>query len=314
MTQLYSNGVKLDLGAAAFGELEDSSALLDDSEALLERINDNGYLYLRGFLDPADVLAAREEILLKYAIIGEVDTEYPLNDAVYSASNALFEINLRAFARSLRDGIAYQKVVLNERLLSLHERLQGGEVRAFDFRWPRLARPGEGCGVHCDGPYLTRGSKRIYSSWIPLGDVSKIEGGLMILENGPRHSELLQEYLSMDADRDHLEWLGEPRAVQEKFGTRWLTTDYKAGDVLCFGMNTVHAALDNHSPTKKCRLSSDSRYQLASDSLDKRWNGPDPEAHGRDKVFFPGLGSWNNRDFQDEWKTVDERGRIVLGS
>jgi hypothetical protein len=314
MTQLYSNGIKLEMGDSALGELEDSSGLLDDTKALQQQIKDNGYLFLRGFLDPAEVLAAREEILLKYAIIGEIDAEYPLDDAVYSATNALLDINLRAFALSLRDGMAYKSVVLNDQLLRLHKRLLGGEARAFDFRWPRLARPGEGCGVHCDGPYLTRGTKRIYSSWIPLGDIPKIEGGLMILENGPRHPKLLQKYLSMDADRDRLEWLGDPRAVQQKFHTRWLTTDYKAGDVLCFGMSTVHAALDNHSPTKKCRLSSDSRYQLASEPLDERWNGPQPEAHGPEKVFFPGLGSWNNRDFQDEWKTVDERGRIALDS
>ena len=97
-------------------------------------------------------------------------------------------------------------------------------------------------------------------------------------------------------------------------GTRWLTTNYKAGDVLCFAMDTVHAALDNHSPTNRCRLSSDSRYQLASEPLDERWNGPDPLAHGRDKVFFPGLGSWNNKDFQDEWKSVDEHGRLVISN
>jgi len=314
MTQLYSNGIELDMDDTAFGELEDSSGLLDDTKEIQHRLTDDGYLFLRGFLDLSEIMAAREEILLKYQIIGEVDAEHPLNDAVYSASNALFDINLRAFAHSLRNGVAYKRIVLNDRVLQLHKQLLGGEARAFDFRWPRLARPGEGCGVHCDGPYLTRGTKHIYSSWIPLGDISKIEGGLMILENGPKHPDLLKKYLSMDADRNHLEWLGDPRAVQKKFGTRWLTTDYKAGDVLCFGMGTVHAALDNHSPTRKCRLSSDSRYQLASGALDERWNGPNPEAHGADKVFFPGLGSWNNRDFQDEWKTVDKRGRLVLGN
>ena len=313
MTQLYSNGIELDMNDSAFGELVDSSDLLEDSSALQRRISEDGYLFLRGFLDASIVRAAREEILVKYAIIGEIDAGYPVDDAVYTASNALFDINLRAFARSLRDGAAYKRVVLNDKVLQLHKRLLGGDVRAFDFRWPRLARPGEGCGVHCDGPYLTRGTDRIYSSWIPLGEISSVEGGLMILENGPKHDDLLRRYLSMDADRDHLEWLGDPRAVQEKFGTRWLTADYRAGDVLCFGISTVHAALDNHSPTNKCRLSSDSRYQLASEPLDERWNGPNPEAHGPDKVFFPGLGSWNNRDFQDEWKTVDERGRLVLG-
>jgi hypothetical protein len=29
-------------------------------------------------------------------------------------------------------------------------------------------------------------------------------------------------------------------------------------------------------------------------------------------VFYPGLGHWNNDDFQDEWKDIDEYGRIQL--
>ena len=311
-TQLYSSGVALDMSAEAFGELEDSRDLLEDSDALRQRMRDKGYVFIRGLLDPATVQAAREEVLTKYAIIGELDPTHPIDDAIYKGSKALFEINLRAFAQSVRDGVAYKRVVLNDALLGLHERLLGGEVRPFDFRWPRMARPGEGCGVHCDGPYLTRGTDKIFSSWVPLGDVSQIEGGLMILERGPSHSEQLGKYMSMDADRDGLEWIGDPADTQKRFRSRWLTTDYKAGDVLCFAMDTVHAALDNQSPTKRCRLSSDSRYQLASEPLDERWNGPDPLAHGRDKVFFPGLGSWNNKDFQDEWKSVDEHGRLVI--
>jgi hypothetical protein len=278
------------------------------------RMQEHGYLFLRDFLDADVVKAAREEVLLKYAIVGELDAEYPIDDAVYKGSDALFTINLRAFAKSLREGIAYKRVVLSDTLIGLHEALLGGEARPFDFRWPRMARPGEGCGVHCDGPYLTRGTDKIFSSWIPLGDVARIEGGLMVLERGPIHRELLAGYLSKDADRDDLEWIGDPRSTQERFGTRWLTTDYKAGDVLCFAMDTVHAALDNHSPTRRCRLSSDSRYQLASEPLDERWNGSDPVAHGYDKVFFPGLGSWNNKDFQDEWKTVDKHGRLVISN
>lgn len=134
----------------------------------------------------------------------------------------------------------------------------------------------------------------------------------MILERVPGYEKRLERYLSMDADRDGLEWLGDPLRIQQRFGARWLSTDFEAGDLLCFGMGTVHAALDNHSPVGRCRLSSDSRYQLASEPLDERWNGPEPEAHGADKVFFPGLGSWNNKDFQDEWKTVDEFGRLVI--
>ena len=312
MTQLYSSGTAIDMSDSAFGVLTESTSLLDDADALRARLDDDGYLFLRGFLDQALIAAAREEILLKYAIIGEIDPTRPLDDAIYDERNALGNINLRAFAQSVRDGIAYKNVVLNERIFELQEMLLGGPVRAFDFRWPRFARPGEGCGVHCDGPYLTRRTDRINSTWIPLGHVHMIEGALMILERVPGYEKRLERYLSMDADRDGLEWLGDPLRIQQRFGARWLSTDFEAGDVLCFGMGTVHAALDNHSPVGRCRLSSDSRYQLASEPLDERWNGPEPEAHGADKVFFPGLGSWNNKDFQDEWKTVDEFGRLVI--
>ena len=43
-------------------------------------------------------------------------------------------------------------------------------------------------------------------------------------------------------------------------------------------MATVHASLDNHS--NRFRLSSDSRYQLASEPADERWIGENPIAHG----------------------------------
>ena len=36
------------------------------------------------------------------------------------------------------------------------------------------------------------------------------------------------------------------------------------------------------------------------------------EGHGGRRVFYPGLGTWNNEDFQDEWKDIDERGRLQL--
>ncbi|MFK7915948.1 MAG: phytanoyl-CoA dioxygenase family protein [Pseudomonadales bacterium] len=309
---LRSNGVELATNPASYGALEPGNHLLDDPDALRARMQEQGYLLFRGLIDPRHIAAARAEILLKYATIGELNPTEPLDEAIYGDSSALAHINLRAFTQSVRDGQAYQNVVLDETLLKTVSTLLGGPARAFDFRWPRFARPGEGCGVHCDGPYLTRGTEHLFSSWIPLGRVTQIEGALMILERGPRHQELLAEYLAKDADEDHLEWIGNPRTVQEQFGTRWLSTDFEPGDVLCFAMDTVHAALDNQSPVQRCRLSSDSRYQLASDAQDQRWNGPQPQCHGPDKVFFPGLGSWNNKEFQDEWKTVDAAGRLVI--
>jgi len=79
-----------------------------------------------------------------------------------------------------------------------------------------------------------------------------------------------------------------------------------------FGMHMLHGAFDNRSPVGRCRLTSDTRYQLRSEPADRRWNGDDFEGHGGRRVFYPGLGRWNNDDFQDEWKDVDEAGRLLL--
>lgn len=315
MKRYLSNGVPLDQAADAWGELTDSSDLLGQADALRSRMRSHGYLFFRGLLDEKLVAAAREEILLKYATIGEIDAQQPLDEAIYNADSALHKVNLRAFSQSVRSGHYYESVILAEPLLNVHEVLLEGEVRAFDFRWPRFARPGEGCGIHCDGPYMNRATDKIFSSWIPLGRIERHEGALMILERGDRHESLLRSYLSKDADRDQLQWLStDPGEFRKQFGTRWLTTDFQAGDVLCFTMDTVHGALDNMSTTGRCRLSSDSRYQLLREPADERWNGSDPIAHGADKVFYPGLGNWNNEAFQDEWKRIDARGRLILNS
>ena len=50
------------------------------------------------------------------------------------------------------------------------------------------------------------------------------------------------------------------------------------GDLLVFSMFTMHASTDNH--TRRIRLSSDTRYQLAGEPVDERWIGEDPPAHG----------------------------------
>jgi ectoine hydroxylase-related dioxygenase (phytanoyl-CoA dioxygenase family) len=66
--------------------------------------------------------------------------------------------------------------------------------------------------------------------------------------------------------------------IQKQLESRWLGEEYRAGDVLVFGMHTLHAAGDNQ--TDAIRLSTDSRYQPADEPADERWIGPHPIGHG----------------------------------
>jgi ectoine hydroxylase-related dioxygenase (phytanoyl-CoA dioxygenase family) len=312
--QLTANGFPLDRSVGRWGDLEAVNDLLGDEIALREAMSELGYLFFRQLLDPDVVLAARHEILLKYSILGEVDDRYPVDDAIAGDRAGVAGSNLRAFSESVRTGARYLAVTDAPEVLAVHASLLDGPVRSFDMRWPRFVRPGEGCGFHCDGPYMNRGTdtSRIFSSWIPLGRVHRHEGALMLLEGSPR-SEQLAGYLAADADRDGLQWLDDdPAVVRDQYGSRWLSADFEPGDVLCFGMHMLHGALDNRSPVGRCRLTSDSRYQRVDEPADARWNGTEFEGHGGRRVFYPGLGRWNNDDFQDEWKNVDERGRLVL--
>lgn len=311
--QLTANDHPVDTHPERFGELEPANHLLGHDAALREAMAERGHLFFRGLLDPDIVLAARHEVLLKYAILGEIDDRHPIDEAIAGDGAGVRHANLRAFSESVRTGSAYMRVTDAPEVLAVHSALLDGEVRSFDMRWPRFVRPGEGCGFHCDGPYMNRGTSRIFSSWIPLGRVDRHEGALIVLEDSHRSEQLHAGYLQADADRDGLTWLdADPVAVQQQYGARWLTTDFRPGDVLCFGMHTLHGALDNRSETGRCRLSSDSRYQRVDEPADPRWNGEAFEGHGGSRVFYPGLGQWNNDDFQDEWKDVDEMGRLRL--
>jgi len=313
MKKLYSNGILLDTSPKAFGELKDSNAILNDPNALKNRMNEDGYLLIRNLIDPKLVLKARYEILMKFAIIGEIDQNYPIYEGIHSNRSYRDHVNLAAFSKGVRDGACYLDVTLNKNLLLFYKNLMGGEVLPYSFRWPRFVRPGEGCGIHYDAPYMNRGSTdNLYTSWIPLGNLNKEDGTLIILEKSHKHNELIANYGKKDVDKEKLGWFStNPEKVRKKYGGRWLTTDFNAGDVLCFGMFVLHGALDNHSPVNRCRLTSDTRYQLKSEPYDERWVGEDPIAHGRDKVFFPGLGSWGNKELRDEWKKVDNLGRLL---
>jgi ectoine hydroxylase-related dioxygenase (phytanoyl-CoA dioxygenase family) len=305
----------LETGPEAFGTLQDSSELAADTEGLRSRMETDGYLLLRGLVDRDSVLAARREIMLKFAIAGEIDSiNHPVMDGIQSTESFIDKVNLVAFSESLRSGLAYNRVVAGPEIMGFFDRFLGGKARSFDFRWPRFMRPGEASGIHCDAPYITRGTTNLWSAWIPLGDIAMHEGALMVLSGSHMNEQLRLSYGMRDADRDKIGWLStDPAELRRRLGGRWLSTDFRAGDVLLFGPYLVHGSLDNNSAERRCRLSSDTRYLLAGDELDQRWNGDISNPHGgAPKVFLPGGGPRvNNQDFQEEWKAVDDKGRLL---
>ena len=275
---LTSRGHSLDPSSETFGELRSSAAQLDDVAALRANLAEDGYLFLPGFFHRDEVLAGRDEFLRRLRGKGALHSDLPEYEGIAST-----EVVTVSQAEAMRGNEAVRKIVFSSALTGFYERLLGGPIRAYDHVWVRLIRPGWGTAPHCDLPYMGRGTRQVMTAWIPYRDTSLELGGLIMLEKSHLQANRIHKYLNNDADTfcvnrnayrhmpSHLS--SNPVSLREKFGGRWLTTEFRAGDLLTFGMTTIHASLDNQ--TAAYRLSTDTRYQLASEPIDERWVGSD---------------------------------------
>jgi ectoine hydroxylase-related dioxygenase (phytanoyl-CoA dioxygenase family) len=196
-----------------------------------------------------------------------------------------------------RSSAELQRLLFDGPMIEFFEGFLEGDVRHFDYIWLRSVVPGKGTAPHGDSVFMNRGTTRLYTAWTPLGEIDTRLGGLIVLENSHKLDEIRNTYGQRDVDTycdddpneaEYLEtgkwaWNGQlsddPVQLREDLGGRWLTADYRPGDVLIFTMYTLHASLDNQSENL-LRLSTDTRYQLASEPVDERWIGEDPIAHG----------------------------------
>ncbi|HWD37652.1 MAG TPA: phytanoyl-CoA dioxygenase family protein [Fimbriimonas sp.] len=288
---LSSNGVPLDADPSVFGELRRSDDIFHDTEMLRERMAQDGYLLLPGLLDRKEVLDARASITDQFASEGILDPSEPSIKAIAKPG---VEMYFRPDVANHNERV--ERVIYGARMLGFFERFLGGEVRHYDFTWVRAVAHGLGTCPHCDIVYMGRGTTNLYTAWTPLADIPLELGGLIVLENSHKIDHMKQTYGKLDVDamcenssagRNVVEARGyeesgaitlDPRGLREKLGGRWLTTEYKMGDVLIFSMFTIHGSLDNQ--THEIRLSTDSRYQLASEPYDERWVGEEPIGHG----------------------------------
>src|SRR5579859_3677761 len=290
---LSCGGNPLELDEFSLGPLRSSSGFVDDVEALHQRMEEDGYLYLPGYLNREEVLAARKSLLDHLMKEGALDPGHPVEEGVVKHGTQF------AFRPDLaHQNPDLQRLLYGERMINFYNLFLGGPVRHYDFTWLRALTPdSRGAHPHCDIVYMGRGTRRLFTAWTPLGDIPLEMGGLIILEKSHLNPKVSLKYLERDvndycsngpkaADYQKGNWweiwdgsISKNAALlRKRLGGRWLTAEFKAGDLLTFGMSTIHAGLDNQS--SRLRLSSDSRYQLASEPVDERWVGENPIAHG----------------------------------
>ena len=257
-------------------QLEDGNHLIGDISALRQQIDSAGYLLLRGFFDSALISKARTEILNYMSSQGTA-----IDQAVASSEQR----SVRFTHSVVQQLPGFLEVVNSDQILSFFDSFLGGPSMSLDHKWLRATPPGQNTGAHYDVVYMGAGSKKLYTVWTALDDISLEMGPLAVCLDSHQHQRLRETYGASDAHQDLLEgsFSHDPYELTEKLGFRWASAPFQAGDIMIFGMYLMHGSLDNMSV--RFRLSCDTRYQLADDEVDWRHMGetPDqiPKAEGR---------------------------------
>jgi 1-deoxypentalenic acid 11beta-hydroxylase len=235
----------------SLGQFRDATQHLGNHARLQAMFDEDGYLFFRGVLDGVDhvkrefvrslqkqgaVRAGTSEPIWSGAKLEEID-----DSDLYGAPSCreLFELphNFRVF-----------------------EQIFGEPVFVFRSPTVRYSLPND--SEHLSPPhqdyFFVRINKAFRTFWIPLMDIDEQVGGLAIAPG------IQKQGLFDHVEADHVfsyvfrgrKQMGIPL---ESVPQPWLTTDYRAGDLLVFHNLMVHWALPNRSD--RIRLSIDNRCQ-----------------------------------------------------
>ena len=286
-TPLLAGSDALDMRVERFGLLQAS----DPDEPLAQlraRFAADGYLYLKRLLDPIKVNAFRGWV---FENLSSSNLLLAGSDPVAGYGNTLIcdkpiaDRRLMSIVRSAR----YENFCSQPDLTAFIEPFIGGMSYLHKRKLIRLTMPDTDVATpaHYDLVYLRGGTSNIVTAWIPVGDISMAEGGLVYLkgshaigaqmekEFGAKSSGLSPEE-RINAYNSHMTeggWVSKNLpAMAEKFDTQWLAADYQAGDVMLHSPFMIHASTNNMSPNGRIRLSTDIRFQNVDDEIDARWS------------------------------------------
>jgi ectoine hydroxylase-related dioxygenase (phytanoyl-CoA dioxygenase family) len=284
---IFASDDQLDTGPERFGQLQ-SSDPKEPVALLRSRFAKDGYLHLKGLLDTKLVNAFRGWVFENLKVSGLLQPE---SDPVLGlASKEGFDKNLAdQRLMSIVRSAKYENFCSQPDLTNFIDPFVGGISYLHKRKLIRFTVPNTSVATpaHYDLVYLRGGTSNIVTAWIPIGDISVAEGGLVYLKDSHalgvqmeeefrlKSSDLSPEEQINAYNRNMTErgWISKNLPeVADKFDTQWLAADYQSGDVVLHSPFMIHASTNNASPDRRLRLSTDIRFQTVDDEIDARWS------------------------------------------
>ena len=287
-TPLVSNGFSLSTSPKRLGRRAPTDPARPLA-ALREQYRAQGYLWLRGILDPSEVLEFRRRYFTADAGLPLIAPGTDPVDGICHESPESVDPSLyHKITAEIVRWAEYEAFCLAAPIRRFYEAFLEGAPYLHKRKLIRHGKPGDPrtTGAHYDLIYLRGGTDRICTSWIPIGDTPVECGGLVYLEGSDawgrrkeaefaaRNRDLHpEERISAYNKNMQAGWLSNDLAsMADELDTRWLAADYEAGDMVVHSPYIVHASTMNVDPERRIRLSTDIRYQRVRDEIDIRWN------------------------------------------
>lgn len=269
-----------------FQPFVDSRVLIDHPDALRQRIQEEGHLFISGLIPEAEANAVYEAIMRICREEGWADEQnLALGEPRLEGHEDWWEVYDRVQRLEEFHALAH-----HSNILRVVEAIVQEPVLVHPRNIARITFPATAhytTPPHQDYP-LIQGTPDTYTVWMPLCDCPIELGGLAVLPAShkagllPVHRASGPGGLGVDTSR---------------CSDSWLAQDMRAGDALIFHSYTVHRALVNVS-LRRLRVSVDYRYQGASQPVVEDSLRPHYERLSWGQVY----GGWKRMDIQYYWQ------------
>ena len=292
------NGVKVP--STLLGLLKETSLKNKSDEQLRNSLNNDGYLLLKDAIDKNDITKARNDIFQKLNQVDEL--ENPFSEGISSGRSRRDELHKDrgVFWENVSNTESLRKITNGNNLKGVFSRIFGISSIGFDFIFLRAVSGGKFTHMHCDAGFFTRKTQKVLTCWLVFTDITIDKGPLFIIEGSHKFSDIKTKYNGFDVDiHKHMKATidTDPITFAKQRNSKILTTQFRPGDALIFGMYTVHGTFENYANDKKIRLTCDIRFQPNNEIKDPRYFGPNPTG-----TTGAGYGELNSaRPLNEDW-------------
>ena len=238
-----------------FERLIDDAPWIGDPRALLQRFDEQGYVYFRRLIPAGRVLALRREILEFARKIGWLDGLAPVEEARSRPGLRIGDYEdpeWLGMQAEIRSRPAFWDVADCE---EVHRALSAATGRGgFVYDGMNTCRvvsshPELAALPHQDAHYIHIFGE-FFTGWIPFGDCPLELGALAVLPGS--HKWLLQPHEGEGIFK------GGTRVEEDAV---WMSADFEAGDFVLMQQHTIHRTFPNETGNR-LRISGDFRYGL----------------------------------------------------